>query len=538
MHLARRLLGWAIFLGCLAALGTVVFGFVRYRPRCTVIAPARTWVLSTDAALLLTVGAVNGKNTAVRVWDTANGSLVHERVYDAGQKRCWESPDRRRVAIELQDGVLRLVDWHTLDEWRFAEPFVVSGVEFSPKGRWLIVRTSQGEPNFVIDVAARKIAARLRDGWPSFRADETVMLDHRGPDRHLTMSEMASGKVLGVLPLKSNFAISPDGRLLIELHSEPVPEPKWPLGAGPFNIQEDKRERKDYRIDVWDLASSRHRFHHEMKRAGNLAQTFSPDGRYLALRLWQDKVQSNLEMIDTSTGKTAWTYAMKAGYSCSFSADGSLCMFFHGDVQDGLTMFDTASGRVLWEKPTFFNASFAPGTGILLCQDDRETPQQFLNAATGELLATAPVDFRTSNHIPWFTPDGRHFAIGGWSRRVREPHFWETWLEKRWPALFGSDGRGVSVMESATGRELFRAGNCGEGGNSLADDAGTLVTAGATADLDEPRVLDVWEVRPGKAWGWAVGAGLCAGLVWHFGVKRLISALKQRKPASKSAIPA
>jgi|GEM_PF-6030087 len=68
-------------------------------------------------------------------------------------------------------------------------------------------------------------------------------------------------------------------------------------------------------------------------------------------------------------------------------------------------------------------------------------------------------------------------------------------------------------MESATGRELFRVINAGNQRHRLSDDASTLLT-GDTFD-DGRRMIRVWDVRPTRAWLWAVGmvAGTGLGLL-------------------------
>src|SRR5260370_333303 len=54
MHYVRRLLHWAIFLGCVTALGACVFFFVHHRPRCTIEGPLETVHLSSDGSRLVT----------------------------------------------------------------------------------------------------------------------------------------------------------------------------------------------------------------------------------------------------------------------------------------------------------------------------------------------------------------------------------------------------------------------------------------------------------------------------------------------------
>jgi hypothetical protein len=273
--------------------------------------------------------------------------------------------------------------------------------------------------------------------------------------------------------------------------------------------------------------------HHELARAGNMEAGLS-DGRLLMMWLRGEKKASKLEMIDTATGQRLWTHAMKDGYSYDFSVDGSLCAFVHGAPKETLTMLDTATGRVLWERPAGGTTRFAKNTGILLSQEDFAKPLLFLEARTGEQKATVPLTFTTANYIPMLTPDGQHFVMGGWQARNREPFFWEAWLEKRWPELFGNGSRGAIVMESATGRELLRVLQRDGHSHELSADASTLITI---EPLDNPAtvfVIRVWDVHATAAWMWGVGAALGAGLAGQFIVLPLVRAWQNRK-APKAA---
>jgi hypothetical protein len=322
---------------------------------------------------------------------------------------------------------------------------------------------------------------------------------------------------------------------VLEHHSEPIPEPPDERDVIGLSLRLGKGVRtidsKDYRVDIWDLATFKHRSHHEVKQAGHLQAGFSPDGRLLVMWLRGDKKASNLEMIDTTTGQRLWTFAMKDGYSFHFSPDGSLCAFLHGQPKETLTMFDAVSGRVLWERPDAHFSYFARGTGILLHKDDQATPLMFLDAATGEPRATMPLTFTTHNYIPMLTPDGRHFAIGGWQTRNGGPYFWEAWLEKRWPEIFGAELEGVIVMESATGRELLRVLKRDKHAHELSADASTLITIEPVDNPATVFAIRVWDVHPTTAWMWAVGAAFGAGLVGRFIVLPLVRAFRNRNAA-------
>jgi len=101
MSRVRRLLGWAVFLGFLAAVGVGVFHFVRYRPRCTIPELLFVQHLSADGSRLVTVTGpkLNDAHNRgpLQVWDTHRGHVVHELFRDiaAGWFEC--SPNGLRV---------------------------------------------------------------------------------------------------------------------------------------------------------------------------------------------------------------------------------------------------------------------------------------------------------------------------------------------------------------------------------------------------------------------------------------------------------
>jgi WD40 repeat protein len=498
--------------------------------------------LSADGSRLLTLSEPKGNapRGPLQVWDTHSGHVVHEWFPGANVQRFVSSPDGRHVAFNIDDGVVRIVNWQTGEDWSFDEPRDVNRLEFSPKGRWLFVGTARGDPNFLIDVATRTIALRAKDYWLKISADDQRVFVRKGPDLHVTVSDLESGKTLGVLPLTSApYDLSADGRLLLEHHSEPIPVQVEEHGEGPFAGNGVKRvERKDYRVDVWDLTTFAHRFGRELARPGNLHTALSPDARFLAMWLRNEEQESLFEMSDTATGKLLWSFPMRLSENCEFSQDDSLVYLVHGvdraKEAATLTMFDAATGRVLWERRGYGTTTFARNTGMLLQQDDFTTPQRVLDARTGEAKATLPFNFPTANCIPVLTPDGRSFAICGWQQRMRPPFFWEAWLEKQWPELFGDGLPGVLVVESATGRELFRAVNCGDHGCTLSHDASTLVVVDRHDDSGT-FVIRAWNVQPTRAWLWAIGVVLVTGCVcraFTLGAARIF-----RRQTTAAAVP-
>lgn len=517
----RRLLGWAVFLSFLGAIGALVFVFVRHAPRCTITGPLVYQHLSADGARLVTLmpKADHVRRGPLQVWDTRSGRVVHEWRHDADVLRFQPSPDDRHGAIVLGDGRLRIVDWQTGKEWCFDEPAkdeAVNRADFSPQGRWLMVVTASSDTLYLIDVNQCEVMLRMKDNWPRISDDDRLLFHRQGLDRTITVWNIQDGKSLGVVPLSANrYDVRRDGHVLLELHDEPIPAPPEAPGDGPMRGNGVRRvQRRDYRISVWDLTTFKRRFQHELKRAGNLDSVLSPDRRRLAMWLQDEKEASDLEMIDAATGQLLWSYTMKHAEHVAFAPDNSVCFLVRRrDPKNSvLTMFDADTGRVLWEGPASGSTYFAKHTNVLLNQEDFDKPLRFLDARTGALQATVPLNFRTANYIPMQTRDGRHFVIGGWQMRNREPYFWETWLEKYWPELFGDDIDGALVMETATGRELFRVVNRAKESYALSDDGSTLVTVDPGPGPEKTVIIRTWDLGATRAWWWATGIAASIGL--------------------------
>jgi hypothetical protein len=231
---------------------------------------------------------------------------------------------------------------------------------------------------------------------------------------------------------------------------------------------------------------------------------------------------------------------MRLGASCVFSPDDSLVCLVHGVDRDKdaatLTMFDAATGQVLWERRAYGTTMFARNTGMLLQQEDFTKSPRFLDARTGEVKATMPLDFLTGYCVPELTSDGRHFVIGGRQQRTGEPCFWEAWLENRWPELFGNGLPGALVMESATGRELYRTVNSGDYSYALSHDASTLITVDRWDKGSSTMAIRVWNVRPTTAWLWALGLALGTGCALRLGALRTVRYFSSRKGEPATAV--
>lgn len=512
MFRVRRLLGWAVFLGFLGAVGVGVFHFVRYRPRCTIPELLFVMHLSGDGSRLVTIKPPGNNQvharTPVQVWDTHSGSLMRE-MFGEGPGWFEFSPDGRTMAAGLEDGTVWLADWQAgtqrqVDDLKLAPlPHRAPWPRhwFSPKGRWLFVG-DEDKPGYVVNVATGKVAMRLKVKFFRFNADERFAFVHSG-DKIEVWDLEALDKV-AVLASESDWInMSPDGRSLVTRRTLPPPAP---MHAAPVQG-----------IDVWDLRTFKPRFHRELSPPGYWQADYAPDGRTLALWSFSD-----LAILDANTGRLLGAYTMEQCRVAGFSADGALWFSAHGpQFAERVTMFDAATGRVLWEKPGRCSFEFIGADRIL--HQERRKPPQLIDARSGEprgtlpnAFAAAPTDLELWDSGGWIrdckqTSDGRHFVFAGRQQRLHEARFWERWFAKWWPERFGDNVPGLVVMESATGRELLRLANAGNQSVwlRLSDNAGTLVTVDAFDD--GRRLVRVWDVQPTRAWLWAVGVATATG---------------------------
>src|SRR5262245_27043672 len=506
----RRLLGWAFFLGLLAAVGFGVFQFVRYQPRFTI--PEQLYVihLSADGSRVVTI-PWNLHGAPLKVWDTQSGMMVYEFFHD--EKEAWidVSPDGATISMALKDGALWLIDWQSGQSWQVPETDlgILSQLTSSPsfgfssKGRWLYFNPCNGKPTHLVDVASKKVIWRATAEFLDGDSNERLVFARN--QENIDVWDFEKRKRVARLPARADqMILSPDGQTLLTRQVLPPPDPA-------------KIYRPVCGVELWDLATFNVRFRREQSPPGNLQTTFSPDGRTLALWLSQYTTESDLTLVDATTGRRLWSFRMKYGGAGRFSADGSLWMLQHGKDIRNLTVFEVATGRVLWEKP---GQSVAIGAnGILLEEQDSVC---LLDAATGERRGNKLFDLSGSSggthNVPlhWAaktqTSDGAHFVFCGQRRHDRKPSLLESWLPEWWSSVFGDDRSATVVMETATGRELFRHGTAGNHAfySKLSDDASTLVTCDWIDE--EHHMTRIWDVHATRAWRWAVGVAAATGL--------------------------
>jgi hypothetical protein len=538
MKRARCLLRWTFVCGFLCAVGFGVFHFVRYRPRCTIPEQLYVMHLSADGSRLVTI-PWNLHGAPLKVWDTQCGKMLHE--FFGGEKEAWIdiSPDGATISLGLNNGALWLVDWRSGQSWQVQDvdlgllpPSTCSpNFGFSSKGRWLFFDPRNGKPAHFVDVASKKVIWRATAEVLQFDSNERRVFARN--QESIDVWDLEARKCVATLPARADgMVLSPDGQTLLTHRVLPPPDPT-------------KIYRPVCGVELWDLATLKLRFQREQSPAGNLQTAFSPDGKTLALWLGQDPTETDLAVVDFATGRLRWRYPLKNAsahaHAGQFSADGSLLMVQH-DIETKtwtgtLTVFDVASGRVLWEK---FGRSLIGRKGILHQEQDGVA---LFDLATGQRRGTKLLDLTWINDvaqqesISWTrlkdSSEGAYFTFcGGQRQRDRKLSLLESWLPEWWSSVFGGDRSATVVMETATGRELFRHATAGNHAfySKLSDDASTLVTCDWIDE--EHHMTRVWDVHATRAWRWAVGMAVVTGFV----VLTLHWAWRRRKARKAAAI--
>jgi hypothetical protein len=497
MKLLRPFLRWTFLVALLAGVGYVTFLIVRHRPRCTITGPYDVVHFSSDGARVLTVVKKPTKTPGfgpLLVWDTHSGSVMHTLLEGVEIKLLQAAPDNRHVAIRADDGIARVLDWHTGETWSLEAPRDVAQFVFSTHGRWLFVRFTPAG-GMLIDMAARQMKLRLDEESMQFSSDERWGFTPRIGAESIAVWDLVRAQQIAALPAKFGGAlVSPDGRsvataLCDEEAKKPVDDWDW---------QAPRRA-----VDVWSLPEGRKRFRVDATKSGVLMNAvFSPNNQRLAIWVVGSEQTCKLQMLNAETGQQLWDAPIRDAHGVGFTPDGTLFHTYQGTDNDMFTIFDVATGDVLWSRPVRGLPLFVVGTGLLLYKESLSTPLEWLDPRTGEHRGDGPKNFSMTFAVP--TPDGRHFLLNGWQGQRRELYFWERWLEKWLPGEFGDGKEAIVILESTTGRELFRVVNRGTHSRRLSDDGSILVTVDLHPTTRDA-VIRVWDMHPRRAWTWAVG---------------------------------
>lgn len=544
LRLLGRLIGYAFAALLLTALGMVVFFWARYQPRATLPGSVEVLSLSPDGGRLLgrarggyfcpmhpavmhnapdqkcpicfmplskLKSARNEQYNAgdLQVWDTRNGTLL--RTFPASKVptlRYSKVPlsflqDWNPVLTLDNDQSLCLADWTNDRDGKieFRKAREVAVVTWSPQGRWLIADTKEGRT--LLDTTGQREPAPLAGTFDKFSPDDRLQF-FREPES-LTVRDIDTGnaQTIRIAP-HDRFMIAPNsGWMALSRDSKrPAADPPGGFGFMVHWFMGTWTHRLEFRtLPEGDVQGQL-----ELPDFGLWMLAFAPDSRRAAVWRIDPGGDVNLVLVDTPSGRAIAQVVMPPLQFATFSPDSKL-VHCQTQPEDRHFMLDAATGKRLWEKKTVgWLNNYGQGSDLVF-QEDHDKRYQLLDGPTGAVRLTLPLDFPTQNHLPSFTPDGRRLVIRGWRQLQREPHFWETWLAKWRPAIFGDELEGVIVVDTSTGQELLRLVNRAQVGDGryLCDDGEILVTIDGDENDPDGAVISVWEVSPRRAWTWALG---------------------------------
>jgi outer membrane protein assembly factor BamB len=511
MSCARRILSWSLFLGFLWAVGWAVFVYVRHTPRCVIAGPLGIQHLAADGSQLVTLKCRPGGGgffdlTALQIWDLSSGKVVREMLSDAKVWIIAHSQVVQHSAVLPGDGTLWLLDWNSGGEWQFEIDKDLPGtLEFSAAGSWLRVDTRKS--CCFVDVHQHRLVPTPKGNFLLMNNDEHAVFfkDDKSPEVYAV--DLRSGRTVANGALGSRYPLnSSDGSLIGNWRADVIAS----KGLG-------ESGRPDG-FDFWDAATLKHRFYFAVPSTAHPVPVFSNNCRRLAF--WHT---SNDEIVirffDATQGEASGISKIAARDAddieiTAIPPDDSLWTCVCSEKNKTyLAVLDGSTGQVLWKSPYHrrnAQVQVANGTVFSSDLDDQSNRVVMLDALTGRRKAT--VSDRNA-FVIHTVPNGR-FAIAE-APPDRPLHFWEEWLEQRWPELFCKARASVLVLDAATGREIFRAS--GEyhpefGAPCLSDDGSTLLTDDWLDSDSSSYVIKVWDVWPTKAYLWAIGAAAGIGI--------------------------
>ncbi|HEY7424262.1 MAG TPA: sigma-70 family RNA polymerase sigma factor [Gemmataceae bacterium] len=365
---------------------------------------------STDGKTLIS-GARNG----IRIWDAATGQL------------------RRRFDLDLSSN------------WTLSFAFTGERIFIAGEGREKRIVTLQ-----VFDPASGKVRRRLELPDQATCANVTLSRDGKwlayGHQNNIRLHDTASGREVLRLPRGDCIAFAPDGKTIAICDLTGT-------------------------VQIHDTASGKSV--RELKRDGDTVAdiAFSPDGRFLASIVWNEKQRETREISiwDIITGEERHRLKGPGGFAlcAAFSPDGKYVAT--GYQHPDLILWDMATGKEVRRYPTdalFASIAFSPD-GKSLAAASGEGTIRLWEPETGQVLPGSADPFINGVLALRFSGDGRR--------------------------LLGNTDM-CFVWDAATGRELrrfLRVSQC-SCSSALSPDESLLASA------DRDGTIQLWSAATGE----------------------------------------
>jgi WD40 repeat protein len=451
---------------------------------------------------LLVLQVSDDENVATQIWDIVE---LKKRQALRGPGRELDAvaftPDGKRL-LGREGGKLFLWDILSGAEIDTGDRLVprARGLAFAPDGKTVVVGSNEGDGRTrLLDAAnlqekeTRKALAAVTnvcDDRLIFSPDGRFLAGVSEPDgRSVFVLDMTGAKTLQQLPGLKVFAFSPDSKTLVYSTYEWGKQFRlWDAAAGRPMLDRPGHDRLVTALAVssdgkrvvsvggdgvylWDAASGKLLRHWEEGYSSSHACLFSSDGK----RLICAGCDQAVVVRDIASGKELRRFQVDSleGQGVLFpalglSADGKrlTAVVTADEISAKLYVWDLESGKRLREVPYnleerivrlsrgwrdlrgFAHAALSPDAEMVsVWRDGRVALEE---VATGVLLANLPEDMGESFHN-WgarrsraitFSPDGRLVTA--------------AILRPREKAERGYDCKGVALIETATGEEVYR----------------------------------------------------------------------------------
>jgi WD40 repeat protein len=526
---SRRFLGWSFLLLVLIGLAFLLNAILSPQPRLTIPLQSRraTAQFTADGNVLVV------DRGSFQTWDPRSGRQLASYFSDGEKIRQWPlSPSARLLAAVDAEKRLHLINLATGPKWKTPlekwddQKFL----SFSPKEDLLFV----GDADQVLETATGKVLPslpKIGEGeaflWltPARLDEGTFGKQPWSADLFFTAGhgirawKRQTGKSVGHLENAQPWLLSPDGRTLLATRPWKVsPDGLFHLPTSPDQFL------------LWDLVTFQVRPLTPSPKVTNSAEVlFSPDGRTLVFFRIYERQRGKVEFWDVASRKRRGGDVkdrphafLRSHFTPAFSPDSSLFVLAYNEDNPHIMVWDLAAAQALWEKPWAISGrgpgDLWPGLprftadGRNLLAPDETIALHLLDARTGEERATM------RRMIPQvITPDSR---FGVWqTQEIRQPLFFEKWLEKWWPRDPNQFLGLVRVLNLESAQELARLNHPDLAeGTRLSDDGQVLLTT--HLEEDGRHTVRCWTIPPRPSALLVYGIPAAFGLLVVFLVQR------------------